>query len=823
LGGEKRFNYGSSGELLSEIDQIGRETKYLYNAEFDCISVANPDGTIRRFDYTRDSLPEKLTDEAGAEFRREYDERGNITATIDALSHRREYSYNQFGELVRMMDPLGGVTKLKWNNRGQIIEFTSPGGATTVYSYDERARLTRISAPLGLATRYDYDTADRLAQIERPGGAKNRYEYDPEGNLTSFLDANGSETRFSYVGNNKLGATIDPMGYRRRFIYDAEANLVEIRNERGEAYKLVFDALGRLTREVGFDGLTWEYTYDPAWQLSERTDPAGRVTRFIRDRRGRVVERRRPDGTTISLSYDSAGLLTGARSPSSELLFKYDALGQLVFESQNGQVVEHEYDPLGRRVKRHSPSGRMVEFTYNADSRLNRLQTPGGSITFEYDRAGHLIRRNLPGNLEENWQYDGSGRMLEQSLWRRDKIVFRRGYKYDAEGNLVELNDGANGLRRFTYDPAERLSDVLRPEKGLERFIYDSTGNLLQRGGRKFQYDSHDRLIGTDDSALIYDEVGNLVEKRRNGSVIRYSYDTDNQLIAVESEEGGRVEFTYDALGRRMAKTSNKGAVGFIWDGDVLLSERHESGTNEYVFKDSSFEPLVKFGECGFEAYHNDYMGTPHEITNGDGEVVWSAVYDVYGKITERRASESENQLRFPGQYEDAECGLYYNFFRYYDPDTGRYINQDPIGIEGGLNLYEYTSNPLAWIDPMGLDREYVVYGLYRPGETTPYYIGQTAKDQFDETTRRHARTSPQGESPRLPENWKALGYEHKAIHEGLTYQEARGLEQHYIEKYGTLTGRPGNKINQIDPARTDPRAVRYREAAKKYLQDHNC
>jgi RHS repeat-associated protein len=823
LGGEKQFTYGLNGELLSETDQIGRETKYLYNAQYDCVSLTHPDGTTRRFDYTGDSLPVKLADEAGAEFKREYDESGNITATVDALGHRREYSYNQFGDLERVVDPLGGAMKLKWNNRGQIIEFTSPRGATTVYGYDERARLVRISDPVGRATRYAYDTVDRLAQIERPGGAKNHYEFDPEGNLTSFLDANGAETRFRYVDNNKLGDRVDALGYRRRFIYDTEANLVEIRNERGEAYKIVSDALGRLTREVGFDGLTWEYAYDPASQLSERTDPAGRVTRFIRDRRGRVIERQRPDGTTVGLSYDIVGRLTEARVPGSELVFKYDALGQVVFESQNGQVVEHEYDPLGRRVKRNSPFGRMVEFTYDADSHLSRLQTPSGSMTFEYDRAGQVIRRNLPGSLEEVWQYDGSGRMVEQSLWRRDKIVFHRGYKYDAEGNLIELNDSANGLRRFTYDPVERLSDALHPEKGLEKFIFDSTGNLLQRGDRKFQYDSTDRLVGTDDSVLIYDEVGNLVEKRRKGSVIRYSYDTDNQLIAVESKEGGRVEFTYDALGRRTAKMSNKGEVGFIWDGDVLLSERYESGTNEYVFKGNNFEPLVKFGACGFEAYHNDYLGTPREITNDDGQIVWSAVYDVYGKITERRASKSENQLRFPGQYEDTECGLYYNFFRYYDPDAGRYISQDPIGIEGGLNLYGYTSNPLTWIDPLGLEREYVVYGLYRPGATTPYYVGQTAADQFSATTGRHSRPSPSGDPPRLPENWRALGYEHRAIHEGLTYQEARGLEQHYIEKNGTLTGRPGNEINQIDPKRTDERAVRYRDAAKKYLQDNNC
>src|SRR5262245_37482156 len=138
LGGETQFIYGLNGELLSETDEIGRETKYLYNAQFDCVSITNPDGTIRRFTYNSDSLPERRTDEAGGEFRREYDERGNITATVDALTHRHEYSYTRLGDLEKALDPLGGVTRFKWNERGQIIELTTQLGANSRYGYDER-------------------------------------------------------------------------------------------------------------------------------------------------------------------------------------------------------------------------------------------------------------------------------------------------------------------------------------------------------------------------------------------------------------------------------------------------------------------------------------------------------------------------------------------------------------------------------------------------------------------------------------------------------------------------------------------------------------
>ena len=185
--------------------------------------------------------------------------------------------------------------------------------------------------------------------------------------------------------------------------------------------------------------------------------------------------------------------------------------------------------------------------------------------------------------------------------------------------------------------------------------------------------------------------------------MIRYSYDPDNRLIAVESKEGGRIEFAYDAFGRRIAKETKDGSVGFLWDGDVLLAEERGARSYEYIFEPGSFAPLCRFDEGGFETYHNDHLGTPLELTDRRGQVVWSARYDVYGRVNQLQADQAENQIRFQGQYEDYEVGLYYNRFRYYDPESGRYITQDPIRVAGGLNLYAYAHNPITWVDPLGL------------------------------------------------------------------------------------------------------------------------
>ncbi len=364
---------------------------------------------------------------------------------------------------------------------------------------------------------------------------------------------------------------------------------------------------------------------------------------------------------------------------------------------------------------------------------------PNGEMEFEYDRAGQMTKRRTPGELEERFYYDACGRMIEQRVNEPGATLFLRQYKYDPEGNLIELADSAKGTSRFVYDPVERLREVTQPEKKVERFIYDRTGNLLRRGEREFHYDQPDRLTKADDSTLIYDDVGNLIEKRRGESVIRYSYDPDNRLIAVESEEGGRVEFAYDAFGRRIAKETKDGKVGFLWDGDVLLAEERGDRANEYIFDPGSFAPLCRFDREGFEAYHNDHLGTPRELTDGRGEVVWSARYDVYGRVDQLQAGQTKNQIRFQGQYEDQETGLHYNFYRYFDPDEGRYINKDPIGLLGGLNQYTYTHNPVNRIDPLGLIDPWDVYFSREPHGPEEVFqhgpwAGRTVGEAIEET-----------------------------------------------------------------------------------------
>lgn len=208
--------------------------------------------------------------------------------------------------------------------------------------------------------------------------------------------------------------------------------------------------------------------------------------------------------------------------------------------------------------------------------------------------------------------------------------------------------------------------------------------------------------------------------------------------------------------------------------------------------------------------------------------MVWDARYTAFGQLKHAHKHPSgkyyDEHLRFAGQYADDETGLHFNTFRYYDPEVGRFTCQDPIGLNGGFNLYQYAPNTSGWIDPWGwvaVDTPgYSVYGLYAPGASEPYYVGIT-----NDTVR---RTQEHIDSGRLTD-----GAQMRDItNEPVTYGEARGIEQSNIERYGTNTGERGadmksattfeergNRVNGYDhnsQTREPSRQAAFEDAYKK-------
>ncbi len=332
------------------------------------------------------------------------------------------------------------------------------------------------------------------------------------------------------------------------------------------------------------------------------------------------------------------------------------------------------------------------------------------------------------------------------------------------------------------------------------------------------------RLKQWRDQEYTYDAWGNLIEKRSGLAKWQtFTYDCENRLVRSETMLNSQLHSTgtyqYDSLGRRVAKQSQ--AQGktehkrFLWQGLRMLREEQPGQSSLYVYEPGSYAPLARVdqreGDAGNKVYyfHTDQIGTPLEMTDSEGQIVWQATYKAWGSLEALTVNEVEQNLRFQGQYFDEETGLHYNTFRYYDPEVGRFITQDPIGLLGGNNLYRYTPNPVKWIDPLGWVHEltpgFNVYGLFDEGAEKPHYIGIT--NDLERRRNEHLDSGRLSASGDL-----------KPLDTDVNYGQARGYEQAYIEHGGTKTGvigqdisknNRGNKYNSFDRNNTTRRASR--------------
>ncbi len=210
-----------------------------------------------------------------------------------------------------------------------------------------------------------------------------------------------------------------------------------------------------------------------------------------------------------------------------------------------------------------------------------------------------------------------------------------------------------------------------------------------------------------------------MIKKTVGSVVTSYVYNIENRLTEVWDGEVGSssliASYYYDPFGRRLWKEVSGVRTHFHYTDEGLIGEYDAVGNElrTYGYKPGSTwttDPLFMKEAGQYYFYHNDHLGTPQKLTSVNGAVVWSAAYSSFGEAT-INVAVVENSLRFPGQYYDSETGLHYNFHRYYDSSTGRYIRADPIGSEGGINLFAYVhNNPVNFFD---------LWGLY-PGQQPP-------------------------------------------------------------------------------------------------------
>ncbi|MCE2030449.1 RHS repeat-associated core domain-containing protein [Sessilibacter corallicola] len=760
-GGETLNSYDDYGRLLSTRNPNGDATQYRYNVDGDLIQIANALNQTQNFAYNDEQQLSQITDALGNQWQREYTESGQLKRQTDPEGNTVDYQYNAQGlptQITRVgRDGYSISQMLNWDERGQLIEEIKPDGQTTQYQYDDLGNITAVTTPVG-THQYRYDSRGNVTLAIDPTGGVTRFAYNANDQLVRYTDISGRTTEYFYEGLAQVTKKVLPNGLAIHYEYDKERNLTGLINENGERYTLEYDRNERLVREIGFDGREQRYQYDKAGFLVAHIDgsPSNAheaqqvTTTFSRDLLGRLTEKHSPDGDISTFAYDNAGRLTEANNQSQTLRFHYDALGRLIEEQQGNETLRHQYNSQGLRTQTQLPSGEALNYAFNAIGQLQAAcfkdSTGNEQIITElkHNPLG-LIAERQQGQLTSEYDYDAMGRLAEHRVLSQSQkhAVIQRHYHYTSSGNLEGIDDLNKGSTRYFYDAIDRLKEV----EGFvnEQFDFDPANNLIQQSEqpkadhqaadssasseKSQRFDEHSNVFSLDkareekqaqgnrlafqgDRHFTYDQRGNLIKEARgkNGKLITsYTYNAQNQLVEVDNC-GTKTQYQYDALGRRTKKTSTEQETEFLWDGDVLLSETQHLKTETqeqatakiYVFEPNTFKPLAQIQNNEIYHYHLDHLGTPQELTNNCGDIVWSARYKTYGNLALKDVDDVENNLRFQGQYFDQETGLHYNRHRYYNPNTGQFTQQDPIGLLGGLNNYQYAPNPVGWVDPFG-------------------------------------------------------------------------------------------------------------------------
>ncbi|ATB37719.1 hypothetical protein CYFUS_003144 [Cystobacter fuscus] len=822
LGGEWRYEYDAFLRKTSEVDPLGNASYAEYDVRGNCTKVMEPDGATLRFEHDEQDNVVRGMDELGGEWQWVHDRNGSLIEQINPLGERLRYERKE-GMPVSIIEPSGARVELQYDHELNIARLREPNGIETTYSHDRWGRLIQIRRSDGGGWRIQYDLGDRPVRIEEPDGDVQIFVHDAEGNLLEERSA-GRQARYTYTGFHWPESIQEPGGVVR-MEYDLEGGLLGIRNEHGEDYRLARDARGEVIEEHGFDGGIRRYERDLMGQVIKLHQAGGGEARMAYDVAGELVKVQYADGSQARFVYRADGQLIVAENEAAKVEFELDALGRTLGESSNGHWVRSRYDARGNRVELRSSCGLECLFAFDSASRLQALTTsPTGNagtsrrLDFAHDASGRRSEMSLPGGVRSRWAWDGMGRPERRTISHASVQSEWRSYHWRPGDQLGELEDSLQGHIRFQHDARSRLVATHFSDGRSQFRLQDAAGNLFQRADlRDRVYGRANRLEECEGSHLEYDADGNLIRRiLPDGSIWHYGYNGAGFLTRVIRPDGLCVSFTYDALGRRIRKSTQEEEVTWVWDGEELLHElRDAAEPTSWVRAPDGLTPLVKFEGQAFYAILQDHLETPEVMYDESGRPVWRATYDSYGAI-ESRASESTCPWRWPGQYADEETGLYYNRFRYYDPAAGRYISPDPTGVDGGINLYAYVGDPLVMGDPLGLDWNYVLLDA----NDEVYYVGRASDNQtLKDIERRHSKTEGA--------DGLRFGHGDKPVQitpHGTKRNVARGIEQKTIAKNKTNIGRRktnGNRVrgnNIRGVSKNNSKRKTYARAAERFL-----
>ena len=753
------YAYDTYGNLASQTQTVNgaaRITQYLgYNIFGSPERIVNPSGLVSQFIYNTDGTLKSQTTGVGG-----------TTGTITGQA--TSYTYNTIKQRISETNPDGEVTNFTYDQIGYLIETTLPNGNRIQNTYHPTGTLASekslTSAGAVAAERYQFiDDNGRVGKTQQGSDAARQYItflYDSTGNLIQSTSAEGITEKWTYDAFNRVTSHTDSAGNVDTKEYDVNDNIVLSKDALNAGSNPFSYRNGNvLTQEVSTDYGTKTYTYNEADQLIQRLHGPRKCNYNTLDELGRykAFVCAANSGTTANeyqvndnYSYDQSRygrldkVTTGVTGYDVDTLYTYDTYDRVTQKGTTNQLFNRYANTPGNTLN--------VNYGYSTGGKLTSMTLPSGrSLTYSYSSTtGMLTGINLNGSaLVRSLSYDGANRVTGWQWGASGNAGYTQSYNNDGSIAALTNKDNASAVNyslTYAYDKDGRITLVTRHNGTKDAYTYDAVNRLLSESRTT-------DTAATYSISYTYDTNGNRLTLNATGQHMQpaasaaYTYAANTNKLASFTKGGVAQTFshtanselsygtylpTYDYSGRRKVDRAStdyyfmnynhknersfrdkvvNGAVStmtqYIYDEQShLIGEYDKTGALvEYVWMGDKPVAAIYGSGAATKIYYivTDHLNTPRRLVDGvTHAVVWSWDSTAFG-VGNPTGSITFN-LRFPGQYYDVGTNQFYNHNRFYNPELGRYMEPDPIGLEAGLNPYAYAgSNPVMNVDSSGL------------------------------------------------------------------------------------------------------------------------
>lgn len=692
---ETKYGYDSEGNKTSETDPNKDERKWTYDKKHDVETETTPEGEKTTIKLNGNGNPEVIERPIGAETQKteyKYNEKQDLTETVDPLKHATKYTYDAAGDKETETDPEGNERKRKYDEDSQPIEETSPRKFATKTERDEQGRPIKITDPLSHTTKYAYDA---------------------NGNLETVTDGNSHTTTYTYDADNERTKVEEPNKTPVETGYDSE---------------------GRMTSHTDGNKHAWEYKRNQLWEVTEEVDPRKHKTKKEYDTAGNLKTLEDPEKNTTTYAYDES-----------------NRLKSVSYSTGKPSEVTYEYNKDSRVTKMHDGTGETKN-TYDKLDRLTEAKNGAGKIVkYEYDLNNQPIKITYPNEKAVTRAYDKDGRLEKVTDWNKAETKFS--YNPDSQPSVTTFPAGTENKDEYAYNEADQMSEV-KMKKGatsLGSLVYERDGDgqlkkttttvLPGPATNEHKYDENNRLTEDNKLAYEYDKANNPTKlegvgtyayheadelekgpsatytynedgqrtetKPTKGPTTTYGYNQAGNLTTVKRpEEEGKPKiedkYAYDGTSLRQSQTLNGTTTNLTWNTAEPISLILEDETNSYIYGPENL-PIEQISSGGTTLYlHHDQQGSTRLLTNTKGETETTYTYNPYGTLNATNKGTASTPLRYGGEYTSTDTELIYLRARTYDPNTAQFLSIDPVLEEVGEPYAYVSDNPLNSTDPEG-------------------------------------------------------------------------------------------------------------------------